>query len=56
MSSLPDKYAVDYMIYMVSNSIEEEEHNWNTDYRNVIKRLLFKKFDAFVEERFLKDG
>jgi hypothetical protein len=57
MSKLPTKYEYDYVIFSASNSLEEEEKLWLMDWTKVIKRMMFKKFNGYIEKRYLeKDG
>jgi hypothetical protein len=57
MSQLPARYEYDYVIFSASGSLDEEEKLWLMDWTKVIKRMMFKKFNGFVEKRYLeKDG
>lgn len=49
MSALPENLDYDYLVYSASNSFSEEKELWNADYVSVVKRMLFKKFDNFVD-------
>ena len=54
MSRLPTKYDYDYMIFSASSSLEEEEKLWLMDWTKVIQRLMFKKFNGFIEKKYLE--
>ena len=54
MSKLPTKYDYDYMIFSASSSLEEEEKLWLMDWTKVIQRLMFKKFNGFIEKKYLE--
>jgi hypothetical protein len=57
MSQLPDRYEYDYVIFSASDSLVEEERLWIMDWNKVIKRMMFKKFNNYIEKRYLeKDG
>jgi len=53
MGCLPEKYEMDYLVYSASSSISEQREVWNMDYVEVIKRMMFKKFDGWVEHKYL---
>lgn len=55
MSGLPDRLNTDYMVYSISNSIIEEEKIWNMPYVEVFKRMMFKKFDGWVEKTIMEE-
>jgi len=40
-------YKFDYLVY--SASFEDTERAWNMDYTELIKRMMFKKFDNYVQ-------
>jgi len=42
------------MIYSVSDTIEDEIKNWNMPLYDIYKRLMFKKFDSWVQEKYMK--
>lgn len=50
MLMLPDGYDMDYLIYGASSNLREEEHIENLPLHKVVKRMMFKKFDSFIEE------
>lgn len=52
MGELPEKYSTDYLVYAASSSLEEEVKVWETDYVKVVKRMLFKKFDNWLEKQY----
>lgn len=49
MSALPENYNLDYLVYSASNSFTEQKELWNTDYLEVFKLMMFKKFDNYVD-------
>jgi len=51
MLLLPDGYNEDYMIYAASESLQDEEVVANMEFHKVVKRMMFKKFDAFIQEK-----
>lgn len=53
MGELPEKYEIDYFVYSASSSISEQKEVWDMDYVEVIKRMMFKKFDGWVEHEYL---
>lgn len=53
MGSLPEEYEMDYLVYSASSNITEEKIIWDMDYVQVIKRMMFKKFDNWVEFIYL---
>lgn len=57
MSEFPDKYGYDYIIFSASSSLHEEESLWLMDWDKVIKRMMFKRFNNYIQEKYLeKDG
>ena len=59
MSALDEKYEMDYIVYSASSTLAEERDTWHRDYVDVIKRMMFKKFDGWVEHKYInreKDG
>lgn len=56
MGELPDLYEIDYLVYSASSSISEQKEIWQMDYVEVAKRLCFKKFDNWVEHKYLNRG
>jgi len=40
-------YKFDYLVY--SASFEDTEKAWNMEYTELIKRMMFKKFDNYVQ-------
>ena len=62
MKQLPDgmhgdlrDYRLDYMIYSASSSLEEEKKLWDYPLEEVYQRMMFKKFDSFVEFRMMEN-
>lgn len=53
MSSLPEQYELDYLVYAASSSLSEQKEIWDTDYVEVVKRMCFKKFDGWIEYKYL---
>ena len=61
MKQLPDgrfgderDYRLDYMVYSASNSLEEEKKLWDFPITEVYKRMMFKKFDSWIEFNMVK--
>lgn len=53
MSALPDKYGMDYLVYSLGSSITEQEKIWHTDYVEVVRLMMFKRFDGWVQDKYL---
>jgi len=53
MTLLPNEDELDYLVYSASNSITEEPLIWNLRFHEVIKRMMFKKFDNWVESELM---
>jgi hypothetical protein len=53
MTLLPKEDELDYLVYSASNSILEEPLIWDLRYYDVIKRMLFKKFNNWIEAEIL---
>lgn len=51
MSMLPDKFNLDYLVYSASNTLSEEQIVKKLELHKVFKRMMFKKFDSYVEEQ-----
>ena len=47
---LPDGYDYDYMVFLASTSIVEEETVWNLPYVQVYRRALLQKFNNWIKE------
>lgn len=47
---LEDDYELDFLVYSASGSLEEESITENTELHKIVKRLMFKKFENFIEE------
>jgi len=54
MMMLPPEYELEYFVYSASTSLEEQTKLWDYPYVEIIKRMLFKKFDSFVEKKFME--
>lgn len=50
MLMLEDDYELDFLVYSASGSLEEESITENTELHKIVKRLMFKKFENFIEE------
>lgn len=48
---LPDAYEYEYIVYSASSSLQEEQFLWDLEFTKVIKRMMFKKFDSYIEEK-----
>lgn len=55
MMMLPPQFELDYLVYSASSSFEEQQRMWDYPYVEVVKRMLFKKFDSFIEKQYI-DG
>ncbi len=62
MAQLPDgkfdyknDYRLDYMVYSASSTLEEELKLWDYPLEDVYKRMMFKKFDNWLEWS-MRDG
>ena len=53
MSALPEKYEIDYLVSSASSSISEQKIIWEMDYVDVVKEMMFKKFNGWVEHKYL---
>lgn len=54
---LPEELEIDYMVYAASESLIEEPLVWESDYVSVVKRMMFKKFDGWIQNKVInKDG
>jgi len=56
MAQLPDgrfqyknDYRLDYMVYSASTSLKEESELWDYPLIEVYRRMMFKKFDTWIE-------
>ena len=56
MKQLPDgrfgdknDYRLDYMVFSASSSLEEENKLWDFPLIQVYKRMMFKRFDSWLE-------
>ena len=47
---MPDNYNLDYLVYSASNSLGEELIIMDLELHKVFKRMMFKRFDSWVEE------
>jgi len=56
MGELPEKYEVDYSVYAASNSITEEPIIWEMDYVEVYRRMMFKKFDGWIQNKMMSNN
>ena len=51
---MPEKYSYDYLVFSASDSFSEQKEIWGTEFYEVIKRFMFKKFDNAVERNYMK--
>lgn len=56
MTILPEEYNLEYLVYSASTSLSDEETVWDLEYHKVFRRMMFKKFDSFIEESVSKLG
>jgi hypothetical protein len=54
MANLPNEFETDYLVYSISTSISEENEIRKAPLKQVIKRAMFRKFDAWIQEQFYK--
>lgn len=54
LSAMPEKYNYDYFVFSASNDFSEEKEIWESDFYEVIKRFMFKKFDNAVERNYME--
>lgn len=45
----PRDYRLEYMIYSASSTLEEESKLWDYPLYEVYKRMMFKKFENWLE-------
>lgn len=56
-AELPEELEIDYMVYAASDSLTEEPIVWESDYVSVVRRMMFKKFDNWIQYKVMnKDG
>lgn len=56
-TELPEELEIDYMVYAASDSLTEEPIVWESDYVSVVRRMMFKKFDNWIQYKVMnKDG
>ncbi len=48
---MPDEYSIDYLVYAASDSLSEEQIIMDLEFHKVFKRMMFKRFDSYVEEQ-----
>lgn len=48
-SYFPNEFELEYLVYKASDSLTEEKEVWDMRFSEVIRRLLFKKFDNWAE-------
>lgn len=53
-SALSDEYQFDYMLYSLAGSVSEYMRLLDTDYLIVMKYLMLKKFDTWIENERTK--
>lgn len=51
---MPEKYSYDYLVFSASSSLSEEKEIWESQFYDVIKRFMFKKFDNRIEQDFME--
>uniref|UniRef100_A0A6M3IZZ4 Uncharacterized protein n=1 Tax=viral metagenome TaxID=1070528 RepID=A0A6M3IZZ4_9ZZZZ len=57
VSQLPEDYEFEYIVYQASSSLEEYERLMLEDWGKIIKRMVFKKFDNWVQTKYMdSDG
>ncbi len=51
---IEEDYTIDYLVYSASTSLSEEKELWDYDLYEVVKRMMLKKFDGWIEWRLYK--
>lgn len=54
LSAMPEEYSYDYLVFSASSNLSEEKEIWDTQFCDVIKRFMFKKFDNAVERNYME--
>ncbi len=47
---MPDGYDLEYLVYAASDSLSEEQLVMGLEFHKVFRRMMFKKFDSYIEE------
>ena len=50
MLMMPDGYDLEYLVYAASGSLSEEQLVMDLEFHKVFRRMMFKKFDSYIEE------
>jgi len=45
---LPEVYAMEYLVFSSAKTVADEEMVWDLDFIDLIKRAMFRKYDAFL--------
>jgi len=54
MSAFPDKYQTDYLVMHSAEIVGGLKQALETNYLDLVKITLFKKFDSWVESEYSK--
>lgn len=54
MSMMNPSYNMEYLVYSASVSLSDEEFIWDTELHKVFRRMMFKKFDSYIEEELTR--
>ncbi len=50
MTMMPEEYNMQYLVYSASNTLSEEEIISNLELHKVFRRMMFKRFDSYIED------
>ncbi len=55
---VPNDYELDYMVWKLSDGKpSEEDYIWdNWSYKEAMQRVMFKKYDAHIQDRVINSG
>lgn len=48
---MPDEYNLNYLVYSASKTLSEEELLMDFELHKIFRRMMFKRFDSFIEEQ-----
>ncbi|MCX7611844.1 MAG: hypothetical protein N2043_09690 [Ignavibacterium sp.] len=51
---MPEQYEFDYLVYLVSDNLLDEQKVWDMRLYDIYKRLIFKRFENWVQEKYMK--
>ena len=47
---MPPEYNMEYLVYSASDTLSEEETVVNLELHKVFRRMMFKRFDSYIED------